>query len=134
MRPGLSPPKKHSQGFSYASIEFSGSAADIPNPTELLESAVKIFAPAKATVAMSVDMDDVDSSFGDKFHLPSGYAFEGFVSQKLPGGGSVSYFPMHVDGCVRAGSPKTVLDPAFLSGGTSSDSASGYASCSDPEA
>lgn len=120
-------------GFSYASVEVSGGRSDVADPSKLLSSALQIFQPAKATVAMTVDSDHAASGFGELFHLPDGYSCTKTVCQKLPGGGSVSYFTMSLGPDSRPGSPTTVLHHAasFLSGTATSDS--GYASGSDPE-
>lgn len=95
-------------GFSYASMELSGHTDDIGCPSEQLAAAVKVFAPARLSVAMATNCDSLPSDFGAEFRPPADYKVSVVHSNKLPGGGVVNYFTLiHADS--RPISPRTVL-------------------------
>lgn len=78
-------------GFSYASVEVSGSAEDVGCPNHLLAAAIKIFQPGKVSMALSVDTGD--DSFGALASLPAPYRCPCAVAQKMEDvGGGVTYF------------------------------------------
>lgn len=100
-------------GFSYASLEMSGSNDDVKNPSAVLAQAVKIFNPGKITVTRSVNSDCMGSNFGDDFIPPPSYKCSVVHGRSIPGGGSVSYFTMERS-C--PGSPTTVFSDLSASG------------------
>ncbi|KAG2436929.1 hypothetical protein HXX76_006448 [Chlamydomonas incerta] len=111
---------------SYASVEFSGFGEDLMAPVqELLNKVVKIFAPGKVSVTMSVDKVDMDATgcWGHLTMCPAGFGLQGASSQVSPCGGKVAYYTL-IEKLAAPGSPITPLHHAasFLSIVTSSDS------------
>jgi S-adenosylmethionine decarboxylase len=126
-------------GFSYASIEVSGCWDDVLCPADLLAKAVKIFEPAKISLALTVDKgvgkeagkrreSSAQAGFGELAYLPCGYSTFSTSSQPLPGGGKVTYYNVALDRSSAPGSPITVL------GVEGSSSSSAFTSDSDVEA
>eukprot|EP00798_Chlamydomonas_sp_ICE-L_P014102 gene14102-20059_t len=117
--------------FSYASLELSGGAKDVTDPSRILREAVQIFQPGKVTVAKTVSSDCMGKGFGDDFRLPSNYKYSTVHSRELPGGGSVNYFTMT---CVdpRPISPTTVLDLSASAMSSADESADSPRLINDP--
>uniref|UniRef100_A0A7R9VAB0 adenosylmethionine decarboxylase n=1 Tax=Chlamydomonas euryale TaxID=1486919 RepID=A0A7R9VAB0_9CHLO len=111
------------QGFSYASVEVSGTAADIGDATALLRAAAGIFHPGKVSMALSVDMADCAQAFGALEQLPAGYTCPHASVKRLECGGSVTYYNMlsieaaEAKAPARPDSPRSILHhvASFLS-------------------
>mmetsp|Transcript_37727 Transcript_37727/g.84057 ORF Transcript_37727/g.84057 Transcript_37727/m.84057 type:complete len:378 (+) Transcript_37727:302-1435(+) len=122
-------------GFSYASLEVSGHAEDLVDPSFLLAAAVKIFQPGKIAFALSVDNAGSNAdSWGVCYDLPAGYGCAGSSTQDLGDAGKVIFANLSLEKLAAPGSPTTVLHHAasFLSVNTSADSDG--ENISDPEA
>ncbi|PNH10116.1 S-adenosylmethionine decarboxylase proenzyme [Tetrabaena socialis] len=109
---------------SYASVEFSGFGEDLGDPAQLLSQVVKVFAPGKVSVTLSVDKADLAElgawsagAWGALASLPAGFGLQGVASQVSPCGGKVSYVTLLADKLATPGSPITPLHHAasFLS-------------------
>lgn len=106
-------------GFSYASVEVSGSAADVNDPNELLAAAIRIFNPGKIAMALSVDQAVEGSSFGALSSMPAGYGCPHASAKKLECGGAVTYYNLASVGTWKGcpDSPTSILhhNASFLS-------------------
>ncbi|KAG1676546.1 hypothetical protein FOA52_000089 [Chlamydomonas sp. UWO 241] len=94
------------KGFSYASVEVSGSAADVGDADALLAAAIRIFNPGMASMALSVDRADAAPAFGALESLPTGYTCPHASVKRLECGGSVTYYNVQSDAAAAAAAAK----------------------------
>ncbi|KAK9814356.1 hypothetical protein WJX72_004436 [[Myrmecia] bisecta] len=98
-------------GFSYASLELCGYAADGVDVAGVVAKVADIFCPGQLTVSMSVDVNQPYCQWGSSLGLPEGYSFTGSTCQYFNCSGRTAFFNLArgKDADVAPGSPSTVL-------------------------
>ncbi len=90
-------------GFSYASVELCGYAADAVDPAAVVAQTAAIFRPASLSVTLSVDGAVPGCGWVDGLESLPGYSSRGAAAQELPTGGRVAFHSLERDAAAADG-------------------------------
>lgn len=106
-------------GHSYASLEMSGYAGDIPDPSNALAAALRIFRPGRVSLALAMDKlpkceQNESAGWGLLSSLPGDYVCCSAELLDMPDGGRLAYYTF-VD---SPGAPALVSPPLCVAAAT----------------
>jgi ornithine decarboxylase len=111
-------------GFSYASLELCGHAADEVAAAELVARAAAVFRPRAISVALSADSAAPGADapgWGSAFAPPAGYDCHSASYQEVKCGGYVAFFSLEAAPKAARGAGAAAVAAAAAKGGAYSD-------------